>query len=68
MQSDRSLHPTVVSAISTIATVARRLRLPYCRVGPIARDVLLGHVFGLHSRRATRDVDIAWALEDWEQF
>jgi predicted nucleotidyltransferase len=34
----------------------------------MARDVLLGHVFGLNPGRATRDVDVALALADWEQF
>jgi predicted nucleotidyltransferase len=34
----------------------------------MARDVLLGHVFGLDMGRATRDMDFAFALEGWKQF
>ena len=42
-----------------VDTVAKDLRLPYFLVGAMARDVLLGHVFGLNPGRATRDVDVA---------
>ena len=37
-------------------------------VGATARDVLLKHVFGIDTGRATRDVDFAIALESWESF
>ena len=51
-----------------IDAVAKGLNLPYFLVGAMARDLLLGHVFGLSTGRATRDVDFAFALEGWEQF
>jgi predicted nucleotidyltransferase len=51
-----------------INAVARDLHLPYFLVGAMARDVLLGHVFGLNPGRATRDMDFAFALAGWEQF
>jgi predicted nucleotidyltransferase len=51
-----------------VDTVAKDLCLPYFLVGAMARDVLLGHVFGLNPGRATRDVDVAFALAGWEQF
>ena len=37
-------------------------------VGATARDILLKHVFGLVPERATRDVDFAVAVRDWQQF
>lgn len=52
----------------TVDAVAKDLDLAYCLIGAMARDVLLGHVFGLDPGRATRDVDVAFALESWEQF
>ena len=57
-----------MSVMREIDTVASDLRLAYFLVGAMARDVLLGHVFGLNPGRATRDVDFAFALAGWEQF
>ncbi len=37
-------------------------------VGAMARDVLLQHAYGLPARRATEDVDLAFAVADWEAF
>ena len=37
-------------------------------VGATARDLLLYHVHGIPATRATRDVDFAMAVENWEQF
>jgi len=37
-------------------------------VGATARDILLSHVFGLPTRRATYDIDFAVAVRDWGQF
>jgi predicted nucleotidyltransferase len=37
-------------------------------VGATARIVLIEHVFGLRTGRATKDVDFAFAMDTWEQF
>lgn len=37
-------------------------------VGATARIILVEHVFGLPTGRATKDVDFAFAMENWEQF
>jgi len=37
-------------------------------VGATARIIILEHVLGLQPARATRDVDFAVAVEDWETF
>ena len=47
---------------------AEAQHIGYMLVGATARDVLLTHVFGLATRRATYDVDFAVAVKDWEQF
>lgn len=65
---DRPVDPLAVSVMRAIDAVAKELHLPYFLVGAMARDVLLGHVLGPNPGRATRDLDVAFALEDWEQF
>ena len=68
VQSDRPVDPIAVAVMHEIDAVATALRLAYFLIGAMARDVLLGHGFGLNPGRATRDVDVAFALEGWEQF
>ncbi len=68
VKPDHPVDPIVVSIVHAVDAVAKALGLSYCLVGAMARDVLLRHVFGLDPGRATRDVDIAFALESWEQF
>ena len=64
----RPLNPIAVSVIREVDAVAQALHLSYCLIGAMARDVLLEHVFGLDTGRATRDIDFAFALAGWEQF
>ena len=68
VKSDRPVDPIIVSIMHAVDTIAKDLGLSYVLIGAMARDVLLGHVFGLDPGRATRDVDVAFALESWEQF
>lgn len=37
-------------------------------VGATARDLLLLHAHGVDTRRATRDVDLAFAVADWQAY
>jgi predicted nucleotidyltransferase len=37
-------------------------------VGAMARDVLLLHAHGIDTRRATEDIDLAFAIRDWKAF
>lgn len=41
---------------------------PYFIVGATARDLLLTHVFGLETGRATRDLDIGITVSSWDEF
>lgn len=66
--SARPLDPTVLEVLRLVGDVVAPSSCPYFLVGATARDILLFHVFGIPAMRATRDVDFAFALKDWEQF
>jgi len=57
-----------VALLSEIDTIARDLKLAFCIVGATARDILLQHAHGIHTTRATLDVDIGVFVSDWDQF
>ena len=44
------------------------LDIDYFLIGATARDIMLTHVFGVKTHRATRDVDFAVAVPDWQTF
>lgn len=57
-----------VALLSEIDIIARDLKLTFFIVGATARDILLQHAHGIHTTRATLDVDIGVSVSDWEQF
>lgn len=69
--SIRHEHPVdalIVDILRCVAEEARAEGIDYMLVGATARDILLTHVYGLATRRATYDVDFAVAVRDWDQF
>lgn len=48
VKPDRPVDPITVSIMREIDAVAKEMNLSYFLVGAVARDVLLGHVFGLN--------------------
>ena len=42
--------------------------ISYFVIGATARDILMEHVYGLETARATRDIDFAVAVASWEEF
>ena len=68
IRADRPLDPTTTAILIAIHDVTEPLGLPIFVVGATARDILLTHVFGIETGRATLDVDFAVALQDWQQF
>jgi predicted nucleotidyltransferase len=58
----------MLEVLRQVDRIARALALDYFVVGAMARDILLAGVFGLSAGRATRDVDLAVAVEGWTQF
>ncbi len=65
---ERPLDAVTVSVIRAIERAATDLVLPAYLVGATARVILLEHVYGMRAGRATRDLDFAFAVEDWDQF
>jgi len=65
---ERPLDPATLEILRQFDRVAGELALEYFVVGAMARDILLNGVFGLAAGRATRDVDLAVAVEGWPQF
>ena len=57
-----------VALLSEIDATAQNLKLAFFIVGTTARDILLKHAHGIHTTRATLDVDIGVFVSDWEQF
>lgn len=57
-----------VALLSEIDTIAWDLKLTFFIVGATARDILLQHAHGIHTTRATLDVDIGVFVSDWGQF
>lgn len=68
IKPDHPLPAILVDILRDVAEEAERQGIETMLVGATARDILLTHVFGLESRRATYDVDFAVAVENWEQF
>jgi predicted nucleotidyltransferase len=68
IRPDKPVNPVLLDILSGIQAVAAALGCAYLLVGATARDMLMTHVFGLDTRRATQDVDFAIALDDWERF
>jgi predicted nucleotidyltransferase len=68
VKPDRPVDPLTLAVLRAIAGITRELGLPYFVAGAMARDIVLTNVFGIDTGRATRDVDFAVALENWDQF
>lgn len=66
--ADRPIDYTILLVIKCVEKAATDLGLEICLVGAMARIILLENVYGLYTGRATRDIDFAFAVEDWEQF
>ena len=68
VKPDRQVDPLTLAVLRAIAGITRELGLPYFVAGALARDIVLTNVFGIDTGRATQDVDIAVAVENWDQF
>ena len=68
VRPDRPVDPLTVAVLREIISLARKLDLQYFLAGAMARDIVLTNVFGIDIGRATRDVDFAIAVADWDQF
>lgn len=68
VSSDRPVDPLTLDVMREVDHLANELTVPYFVTGAMARDILLTGVFGIDTGRATRDVDIAIAVENWAHF
>lgn len=68
IRSDQPVDPITIAILRAVAEEAQAEGIDYMLVGATARDILLTHVFGIATRRATYDVDFAVAVKDWHQF
>jgi len=59
------LDPQMLRLLRGAADVAAQQSIEFFVVGASARDLILEHGYGLPSRRATMDVDLAIAISDW---
>lgn len=68
IRPDKPVNQVLLEILAAVQEKSRQFGRDYLLVGATARDMLMTHVFGLDTRRATRDVDFAIALESWDQF
>lgn len=59
------IDPLVAELLAAAAPVADREGVEFFVAGAAARDLVLEHGFGMKSRRATLDVDLACSIPDW---
>ena len=62
------LEPQVLRLFRGAAAVASEQGVAFFVVGASARDLVLEHGFGVPSMRATTDIDLAVAIEDWPAY
>ena len=65
---DRQINQITCWVIREVRNAVTGLGLDIFLVGATARIILLENVFGLHTGRATHDIDFAFAVENWDQF
>jgi predicted nucleotidyltransferase len=51
-----------------IADIAEQNNLPFFIIGATARDIVFEHAYGITAPRATRDVDLAVQVSNWQDF
>ncbi|WP_165497790.1 nucleotidyl transferase AbiEii/AbiGii toxin family protein [Pseudoduganella albidiflava] len=60
--------PETLEILRAVQQITRSHDIDHFVIGATARDILMQHVFGIATGRATRDVDFAIAIRDWQQF
>jgi predicted nucleotidyltransferase len=65
---ERPVSETVVAILRDAAEAAKGAGIDYFVGGALARDLLLFHVFGERTTRATRDVDLMVWVDGWDAF
>lgn len=68
IRADKPLSDELLALIRTLDDVMKELAIPYFVIGATARDILVEHVHGLQTTRATRDIDFAVAISSWDEY
>ena len=68
IRTERPLNGVTLVILDTLQRTVEAFGAAHFLIGATARDILMTHVFGIESQRATLDVDFAIALENWTQF
>ncbi|MFL1454004.1 nucleotidyl transferase AbiEii/AbiGii toxin family protein [Marinobacter sp. GN3S48] len=63
-----SIDPIQLRTYEAITRVATERQVPFIIVGASARDLVMHHGYGASVQRATRDIDLAIQVPDWEGF
>lgn len=62
------IDPFIMAIYEQIARVAKAQGVEFFIVGATARDLVLHHGYGIEVRRATRDIDLAVQVSNWDEF
>ena len=65
VRPDRPVDSVLLDILRRADAAARELGIDYFVGGALARDLILQHVFGKNTGRATRDVDLGIGIDDW---
>ncbi|KQO15589.1 nucleotidyl transferase AbiEii/AbiGii toxin family protein [Acidovorax sp. Leaf78] len=65
---DRPIDPLLRDILQQASAAAHSLGIDFFVGGALARDLMLWHVHGQNTGRATRDVDLGLHLTDWAAF
>lgn len=67
IRPDRPVDSLIIDILSHVDAALRGLGIDYFVAGALARDLILLHVFGKDTGRATRDVDLGICIDNWGQ-
>jgi len=65
VRPDRPVAPFLLGILQRVDAAAREQDIEYFVGGALARDLILLHVFGKDTGRATRDVDLGICIDNW---
>ncbi len=68
ISSEQLENPTLLAVLASLNAASEALGVRYYIVGALARDLLLEYVHGIRAPQATRDVDVAVAVQDWARY
>lgn len=62
------IDPTTLEVLAAVNQAIAELAIPYIVVGATARDLVLHYGYGAAIQRATRDIDFAIEIPNWNAF